>query len=145
MNLKKIAHIALGIAALVAIIKFTRKGIATKTLNVKIANLKLLPINKASIVLSVINPISEAISFNSIVADVLLNGNAFATLSTTKQTVINANSSLNVELPIKLNPLEGAKLALSLLRKPTGYVVNVQGTINSENLNFPINIEYTLK
>lgn len=145
MNLKKIAPIALGIAALVAVIKFTRKGIAAKTLNVKIANLKLLPINKASIVLSVINPTSAAISFNSIVADVLLNGNAFATLSTTKQTVINANSSLNVELPIKLNPLEGAKLALSLLSKPTGYVVNVQGTINSENLNFPINIEYTLK
>jgi LEA14-like dessication related protein len=145
MNLKKIAPVALGIAALVALLKFTRKGITAQRLNVKISNLKLLPIKNASIVLSVINPTGTEISFNSIVADVLLNGNAFATLSTNRKTTIKANSSINIDLPIKINPIEGSRLALSLLKKPAGYIVNVQGTINSENLNFPINIEYTLK
>lgn len=145
MNLKKIAPVALGVAALIAVFKFTRKGIAAKTLNVKIANLKLLPVKNASVVLSVINPTSTPINFSSITADVLLNNNAFATLNTNKPTTIQPNSSVNIDLPIKLNPLEGAKLAISLLTKPTGYVVNIQGTINSDNINFPINVEYTLK
>lgn len=145
MNLKKIAPIALGVAALIAVFKFTRKGIAAKTLNVKIANLKLLPVKNASVVLSVINPTSTPINFSSITADVLLNNNAFATLNTNKPTTIQPNSSVNIDLPIKLNPLEGAKLAVSLLTKPTGYIVNIQGTINSDNINFPINVEYTLK
>lgn len=145
MNLKKLAPIALGVAALIAVFKFTRKGIAAKTLNVKIANLKLLPVKNASVVLSVINPTSTPINFSSITADVLLNNNAFATLNTNKPTTIQPNSSVNIDLPIKLNPLEGAKLAVSLLTKPTGYIVNIQGTINSDNINFPINVEYTLK
>ncbi len=145
MNFKKSIPYLLGGVALYFAYKFTRKGVAAKTLNVKIANIKLLPIKNAAVVLSVINPTSTPISFKSIAADVLLNGDAFATLNTNKATTIEGNSSVNIDLPIKLNPLEGAKLALNLLKKPAGYVINVNGTINSDNINFPINVEYTLK
>ncbi len=145
MDFKKIIPYVLGGAGLYFAYKFTRKGITAKTLNVKIANIKLLPLKNAALVLSVINPTSAPISFKSITADVLLNGNAFATLNTNKQTSIAGNSSVNIDLPIKINPIEGAKLALSLLTKPAGYIINVVGTINSDNINFPINVEYTLK
>ena len=145
MSVKKYVPVLVGAAALLFGLRFLRKGVAAQNLNTKIANLKLMPINKASIVLSVINPTSTPIGFNSITADVLLNGNAFATINTNRQTTINANSSINIELPIKINPLEGAKLAIDLLKRPKGYVVNVVGTINSNNINFPVNIEYVLK
>lgn len=145
MDLKKVIPYIFGGAALYLAYKFTRKGVTAKTLNVKIANIKLFPVKNAAVVLSVINPTSTPISFQSITADVLLNGDAFATLNTNKLTTIAANSSVNIDLPIKLNPIEGAKLALSLLKKPAGYVLNVNGTINSDNINFPINVEYLLK
>jgi LEA14-like dessication related protein len=145
MDFKKFLPYVIGGGLLFAVLKFTRKSIAAKILNVKISNVKLLPIKNASIVLSVINPTNTPISFNSITADILLNGNAFSTINTNKATTISPNSSVNINLPIKINPLEGAKLALDLLKKPAGYVINIQGTINSESINFPINIEYILK
>ena len=145
MDFKKVLPYVIGGGLLFAVLKLTRKSIAAKILNVKIANIKLLPIKNASIVLSVINPTNTPINFSSITADILLNGNAFSTINTNKATTIQPNSSLNINLPIKINPLEGARLALDLLKKPTGYKINIEGTINSDSINFPINIEYILK
>ena len=145
MNLKKIATYT-GIAAGVyMLVRFTKKGLSAKQLNVKISNLKLAPISKAAITLSVINPTNTEIDFDSITADILLNGNAFSTVNLNRKTIIKANSSLNVDLPIKLNPLEGARLALDLLKNPKQYTLNIKGTVNSSSINFPFDIEYKLK
>ncbi|MCC6690297.1 MAG: hypothetical protein IT235_02075 [Bacteroidia bacterium] len=142
---KKIFPLVLVGAAAMAAFRFAKKGFVAKSLNVKIAGIKLYPLNSASVSLNVINPTSTAVDFNSIVADIMLNNVAFATISNVQHSVIQANSNQVINLPIKINPVEGVKLALSLFNKPQGYKVSILGSINSSDINFPINIEYTLK
>lgn len=122
-----------------------RKVVTAKLLNVKIASVDLSKISSPAIVLRITNPTSTPISFNSILSDIMLNGNAFATLSNLKETTVNANSEIDFKLPIKLNPLEGLKLAYSLLKKPSNYTLQMVGTINSNSINFPFDITYNLK
>jgi LEA14-like dessication related protein len=125
--------------------KFTKKGIAAKNLNVKIKTLKLDPIDKAAVVVEIINPTNYDISFNSIVCDIKLDGSAVSTLTLQKLTTIAGNSSIFIDLPIKLNGfdillfLKDFITAKGKLKK-----VALTGTINGEGFVIPINIEQNI-
>jgi LEA14-like dessication related protein len=125
--------------------KFTRKGIAAKNLNVKIRNLKLSPINQAAVILEIINPTNFDISFNSIVADLSLNGSAVSTLSIQKATTIGGNKSIEIALPIKLNGFEILMFIKDFISaKGKLKQVSLTGSVNGEGFIIPINIEQNI-
>jgi LEA14-like dessication related protein len=142
--MKKVLPFILLAAAYFAF-KFTRKGIAAKNLNVKIRNLKLSPINQAAVILEIINPTDFAISFNSIVTDLSLNGNAVSTLSIQKATTIGANKSIEIAMPIKLNGFEILMFIKDFISaKGKLKQVSLTGSINGEGFIIPINIEQNI-
>lgn len=144
MNAKKILPWLLGGGLVVAAIHFARKGFTATKLNVKISSFDF-SLRSPSIILEVINPTSNPIGFNSITADVQLNGRAFSTINTNQRQTINGNSSARIKLPIRLNPVDGLLLLADIAKRPSAYTVNVTGTINSDNVAFPINTEYRLR
>lgn len=125
--------------------KFTKKGIAAKNLNVKIKTLKLDPIDKAAVVMEIINPTNFDISFNSIVCDLKINGSAISTLSLQKFTTIAGNKSVNIDLPIKLNGFDILMFIKDFISaKGKINKVALTGTINGEGFIIPINIEQNI-
>lgn len=136
----------LGLAAgLWYAMKFGKKAIAGKNLNVKIRTLKLNPISSAAVVVEIINPTNFAISFDSITTDCSIDGNAISTLNYQKNTSVPANSTININLPIQINPLESAMFLATLIKnKFKVKTISLTGTINGEGLNIPINITQTI-
>jgi LEA14-like dessication related protein len=129
-----------------AAVHFGKKALAVKALNVKLRDIKLDPINQAAITMEVINPTNYPISFNSITTDVAINGSNIATLNFQKLTQLKANDSIKINLPIKINPLEGLSFLVSFFskKKTSGNSVTITGTVNGEGLSFPINITQNL-
>lgn len=124
---------------------FTKKGIAAKNLNVKIRSLKLDPISQAAVIIEIINPTNYPISFNSIVCDLKLDGNAVSTLSVQKLTTIAGNKSVEVALPIKLNGFEILMFIKDFITaKGKIKKVALSGSINGEGFIIPVNIEQTI-
>lgn len=125
--------------------KFAKKGVAAKNLNVKIRSLKLDPISQAAVIIEIINPTNYDISFQSIVCDLKLDGNAVSTLSVQKNTNIPANKSIEVGLPIKLNGFE-ILLFIKDFISAKGKVkkIALSGYINGEGFIIPVNIEQTI-
>jgi len=143
--MKKILPLLLAAGGIFLAIRYFRKAQTAATLNVKIRNLKLQPISQAAIVLEVINPTNTGISFNSITGDLILNDFAVATLNFQKSTTIEANTSKNIELRIKLNPVQlAAFTANKIFAKGKMQTMKFTGTISGEGLNLPLNIEQPL-
>ena len=126
-------------------IKYARKGFGAKVLNVKIRSIRLQPISKAALIVEIINQSSAAISFNSITLDLLINDFAISTLNYQQNTTIRANDSVQINIPFKINPLEGAQfLADLLLSKNKPKVININGSINGEGFVIPVDIKQSL-
>lgn len=142
--MKKILPFILIGAAYIAFY-FSKKGIAAKNLNVKIRSLKLDPISQAAVIIEIINPTNFDISFNSIVCDLKLDGNAVSTLSVQKLTNIAGNKSIEVALPIKLNGFEILMFIKDFITaKGKIKKVALSGSINGEGFIIPVNIEQTI-
>lgn len=137
---KALPAILLGAAALAAII-FGKRAFAGKRLNVKIRSLRLQPISSAAVIVEIINPTSYPINFDSLTFDLSVNGSALSTLNYQKQTALRGNSSVQIALPIKLNPLETAKFAIDFAKgKFKVEQVALDGFVNSDGVAIPVNI-----
>jgi LEA14-like dessication related protein len=137
----------IGAGAIYFAYKYFGKAKAAKTLNVKIKTLNLSNLNKAAVVLEIINPTNAEISINSVVADIKINDYALSTLSFNGTKLIRANSSIDLELMIKINPFETALYLANILKtkdvKPN--TVSITGAINGEGLTIPFNLMQNLK
>lgn len=125
-------------------LRFAKKGFAAKVLNVKIRSIRLQPISKAALIIEVINPTSTQISFSSITLDLLVNGFALSTLNYQKNTLIGANNSVQINIPFKINPLEGLQFLANLLKNKNQKTIAVSGSINGEGFVIPVDIKQTL-
>ncbi len=144
--MKKILPYLVGGGLLFAAYKYFYKAKAAATLNIKLRTIKLSPINKAAVSLEIINPTPANINFNSITADVLINDFALSTLNYQKPTLIPANGSINVDLSIKINPLDGLTFVANLLsNKGKLNSIKIQGSVSGEGIVAPILIEQPLK
>jgi LEA14-like dessication related protein len=144
--MKKAIPYILGLGAAFLAYKYFWKAKAAATLNIKLRTIKLQPIKNAAVVLEIINPTPASINFDSITADVLINDFALSTLNYQVRTTIPANSSVNVNLGIKINPLDGLAFIANLF-KNRGKLNNIKitGTVSGEGITSSINIEQPLK
>lgn len=144
--MKNYLNIILGAGAVFLAIQYFRKAKAAAVLNIKLRTIKLQPISNAAIVLEIINPTNSRINFNSIVADLIVNNIALGTVAYQQQTVISANSTINLDLRIKINPLEGLSFIRTLLsNRNKNNSVKIVGTVSGEGVLIPINITQNLK
>jgi len=125
--------------------KYAKKGFAAKVLNTKIRSIRLNPISKAALIVEIINPSSTPVSFNSITLDLLVDGFALSTLNYQKPTTVDGNNSIQINIPFKINPLEGVQfLASFLTNKNKTKIVAVSGSINGEGFVIPVDIKQTI-
>jgi LEA14-like dessication related protein len=144
--MKNYLNFALGLGAAYFAYIYFRKARAAKTLNIKLRTIKLQPISQAAISLEIINPTNSNVNFTSIVADLIINNFALGTLNYQAPTIIPANSSINVDLRIKINPLESLSFIANLLQKQSeNNVIKISGNVSGEGIVVPINIEQNLK
>ena len=136
----------IGILGLLAYfgLKFAKKGFAAKVLNVKIRSIRLQPISKAALIVEVINPSSTDVTFDSITLDLLVNGFALSTLNYQKPTRILGNNSVQINIPFKINPIEGVQFLASLITNKNQKTLAVSGSINGEGFVIPVDIKQPL-
>ena len=124
--------------------KYAKKGFAAKVLNTKIRSIRLNPISKAALIVEIINPSSTEITFDSITLDLVVNGFALSTLNYQKPTRIDGNNSVQINIPFKINPLEGVQFLASLFTSKNQKTVSVTGSINGEGFVIPVDIKQSL-
>lgn len=122
--------------------RLLNKAVTGRSLNVKVRGLNLNPISKASLSIELINPTANAISFDSIVLDLSVNDYAISTLNYQVKTEVAGNSSKTINIPVKINPLDGLQFITNFLTTKGSKVnkISITGTINSDGLPYPINI-----
>jgi LEA14-like dessication related protein len=123
---------------------YFRKGSAAKTLNVKLRTIKLQPISEAALIIEIINPNNASLNINSITADVSINNFALSTLNYQQPATIQANSSRNFELRLKINPLEAFTFIANLFTSKKINEISLNGTVSAEGFTAPINITQNL-
>jgi len=146
--MKNILPIILTAGGIYLAFRMFRKAQTAKTLNVKLRNVNLTPISKASLAIEIINPTNTDISFTSITGDVLINDIAISTLNYQIPTTILANSSKTINISIKINPFEFARFTASRLLPKSNrdkietikFVANISG----EGLNIPLVLQQDL-
>lgn len=145
--MKKGLYYIIGAGAIWFAYKYFNKANAAKTLNVKIKTLNLSNLSRASVVLELINPTNADLSINAIVADVLVNDYALSTLSFQGLKLIRSNSSIELELMIKINPFETALYLANILKTKTvkPNTVSIAGTVSGEGISIPFNLTQNLK
>lgn len=119
---------------------FGKKALAGHNLNYKIRSINLNPISNAAIIFEVINPSNQQLSFDSITADISLDDNAVATVNYQKHTTIDANTSIDIPLKFKINPVDVASMLISkgISKSLNIKKIDITGTINGEGINLPI-------
>jgi LEA14-like dessication related protein len=125
-------------------LRYAKKGFTAKVLNTKIRSIRLNPLSKTALIVEIINPTSTAITFNSITLDLVVNGFALSTLNFQKPTRIDGNSSVQINIPFKINPLEGVQFLTSLFRTKGQRTVAVTGSINGEGFVIPVDLKQSL-
>lgn len=144
--MKKVYPYILGLGALYLAFRYFRKAKAATTLNIKLRTIKLQPLSNAAVSLEIINPTPARVNFTSIVADLVINNFALGTLNYQKPSVIPANGSINIDLKIKVNPLESLSFIRTLLtNRNKNNTVKIVGNVSGEGIVVPINIEQNLK
>lgn len=125
--------------------KLYSKKETAKTLNIKLRSIKLQPISQAAVVIEIANPTSQQIILDAVNADILLNNQAISTLSYFKKTVIPANNSIQINLGIQINPLEGVKLLGDMILNKAGLNnITIKGNASAENFTVPFSITQNL-
>lgn len=144
--MKNFLTYVLGAGAVYIAIQYFRKAKAATILNIKLRTIKLQPLSKAAVRLEIINPTNARVNFNSVVADLVINDFALGTLNYQKPTAIPANGTINVDLNIKVNPLESLSFIRTLFsNKNKSNTVKIVGNVSGEGVVVPINIEQNLK
>lgn len=144
--MKNYLKYAIGLGVAYFAWKYFRKAKAATTLNIKLRTIKLQPISQAAISLEIINPTNASVNFTSIVADLIINDFALGTLNYQKPTMIPANGSINVDLRIKINPLESLTFIANLFKnRSKNNLIKISGNVSGEGVVVPINIEQNLK
>jgi|APGre2960657404_1045060.scaffolds.fasta_scaffold71971_2 LEA14-like dessication related protein len=133
-----------GVLGLIAYSLF-RKARTLTNLNFAIKGIDLDTKKKvASVDLRVINPTKNQITINSVVCDVLFQGEAIGTVSYLKDTVIAGQSEVILRMPVKVNPVAIVSLGLTILStKQKSLNFTVKGTASADNILFPIEIDYS--
>jgi LEA14-like dessication related protein len=144
--MNKIIPYLIGGGLLFAAYKYFFKAKAAASLNIKLRTIKLSPLSKASVSLQIINPTPASINFNSITADLSINNFPISTLNFQQPTIIPANGSVNIDLRIKINPLESLTFITNLLTN-RGKLndIKIEGTVSGEGITAPILIQQPLK
>lgn len=125
--------------------KLYSKKETAKTLNIKLRSIKLQPISQAAVIIEIANPTSQQIILDAVNADILLNNQAISTLSYFKKTIIPANNSIQINLGIQINPLEGVKLLGDMILNKTGLNnITIKGNASAENFTVPFSITQNL-
>ena len=125
-------------------LRYAKKGFTAKVLNTKIRSIRLNPLSKTALIVEIINPTCTAITFNSITLDLVVNGFALSTLNFQKPTRIDGNSSVQINIPFKINPLEGVQFLTSLFTTKGQRTVAVTGSINGEGFVIPVDLKQSL-
>jgi LEA14-like dessication related protein len=136
-------------AAGAAVYYIYQKKQAVASLNVNISKVDFNKQKKTLVVfLRLINPSNASLNIKSIVADVIWQGSAAATIDYRTPIVIKPLDEKILELPVKLN-LNLATIVTSLLTSKISDVVNgkfeIKGTINAENLVVPFEYAKDIK
>ena len=122
--------------------RLSKKAYTAQTLNIKVVGLKLSPISAASVGLNITNPNADDITFNSITTDVSINDYPLSTLNYQKTFIIKPNSSQTINLPIRINPLDGAQLLFNILQnKGKVNSISLTGSVNLEGATLPVNVK----
>lgn len=130
-----------GIAAVVAY-GFLRKGRTLKNLNFGFKGIDIDKKNRVvSVDLRIINPTKTTINVNSIVADIMLQGEAIGTLRYLKDISINGQSEIIVRIPAVINPVGLVYLFTTLLTSKTKSIeFKIKGVVSAENILFPVEV-----
>lgn len=144
--MKKLITPLLFLGGAFVIWKYFSKGyVATKVLNIKVRGLKLNPISQAGVIVDIVNPSDQSLSFNSMSFDAIIDGYSVGSLNYLKAGTINANASTSITLPIQINPLESATfLAYLVSNKFKVKTISLKGTVNGEGFAIPIDITQSI-
>jgi hypothetical protein len=130
-------NIILAVLALAGLY-FGRKLFASNAITYRIigANLK-----QRAIQVELINPTNTPLSVSAFVASVSIAGQNFGTIDYRTPVTIGRTDRKVLNLPIRLNPVGGFRLLSQILSGNAnlkGQNINIEGTINSENLSIPV-------
>ncbi len=128
--------------AVATAVYFFQKKEAIASLNANITKIDYNSAKKTLVVyLRLINPSNASLKIKSIVADVIWNGSAAATIDYRTPIILKSLEEKTLELPVKLN-LNLVTILSSLLTSKLSDAVNgkfeLKGNINAENLVVPI-------
>lgn len=141
---KNIFIVGAGILGLLAYSLF-RKARTLKNLNF---NIKDIPFDikrrNAGIDLAIINPTKDPITLNSVVCDLIFQGDAVGTVKYLKDTVIAGQSEIILRMPLQINALSVVSLFTTLVTtKQKTLEFKVKGTASADGILFPVDIKYT--
>ena len=141
---KNIFIVGAGILGLIAYSLF-RKARTLKNLNF---NVKDIPFDikrkNASIDLAVINPTKDPITLNSVVCDLIFQGDAVGTVKYLKDTVISGQSEIILRMPLQINALSVISLFTTLVSsKQKKLEFRIKGTAGADGILFPVDIKYS--
>ena len=118
------------------------KAKSAQNLNIKITGIDF---PKKMVNITLINPYNGSLDLKSITGDVIFNGNAVGTLFFTTFTNIPPNKTVQINVPIRINPLDAGGVLLDLLKLKVSEWKNyfkkgtfsIKGDINMSNLLVP--------
>jgi hypothetical protein len=127
-----------------------RKTRTATNLNISIDGVEFdFPNRKGFVYVMIINPLKTALTFNSIVADVIYNGSVVGTLNYTKETRIDGLASTRIKIPIQFSFLGNLNILWELFNQGKKVLENakieIKGNVNSAGLLFPIDYTYKFK
>jgi LEA14-like dessication related protein len=92
----------------------------------------------------IINPTRNQITLNSVVCDLVFQGDAVGTVKYLKDTIITPQSEVTVRLPIQINPVAVLSLFTTLLTsKQDSIEFKITGTASADNIMLPVDLVYT--
>jgi LEA14-like dessication related protein len=141
---RNIFIVAAGVVGLIAY-SFFRKARTLTNLNFAIKDIPFdLKKKTASVEMRIINPTKNQITLNSVVCDLVFQGDAVGTVKYLKDTIITPQSEVTVRLPIQINPVAVLSLFTTLLNgKQDSIEFKITGTASADNIMLPVDLVYT--
>lgn len=143
-NKKPLFIIALLAGAVVAI-NFTRKAFGGGQLKYRLFGFDFA---KKALQIELVNPTNINLNFNALVADVSINGNKIGLVDYRQPTQLTPSDRKIINLPIRLDPVGTLFFTKNLitggLKKLKNATIAVNGTLQAEGLNIPVNTSIQL-
>lgn len=143
-NNRNIFIVGAGVLGLIAYSLF-RKARTLKNLNFNVKDIPFdLKKRTAGVDLSIINPTKDPITLNSVVCDLIFQGDAVGTVKYLKDTVIAGQSEVIIRMPVQINALSVISLFATLLSsKQEKLEFTVKGTASADGILFPVEVKYS--